>query len=187
MPLTKPSHSGSSTTIVTTSSGETRSASEPATKNVGDSWLELNSLDFPVYGWLWRWDGGKWLSPDFYWNYSLLGVSARFDSLIACNPSFNYFFKSISSNSLHGNQQDASTYWEYWLILLKSSNGFAPIFTENTIGHPPNIWNAKTTPIGILINSASSEVNLFDLIVQPKGYSTPVYAAIQLTYNLSRL
>jgi hypothetical protein len=148
--------------------------------------MELNSSDFPKYGWLWRWDGLRWLSPDFYLNYSITGVSSRFDSLIVCK-NFNYFFKSISSNSLHTSPQSEANYWEYWLIILKTGNGFSPVFTETTKNQGANVWTAKTTPIDIFIESVSSEVNLFDLILQPHGSVATVYAAIQLTYNLARL
>jgi hypothetical protein len=186
MPLFPPNYVVGSTSTAPSGTGFTRSQTEPATRAIGDLWMEVNSSDFPKYGWLWRWDGLRWLSPDLDLNYSLLNVTARFDSLIVCK-NFNYFFKSISSNSLHGYQQSDYNYWEYWLIILKTNNGFTPIFTEDTKNQNPQVWTPKTTPINIFIDKANSETNLFNLIVQPHSYTTYLFAAIQLTYNLSRL
>ena len=185
MPLSK---AATTTTTTTIGGGETRSQSEPTTRSKGDSWLELDGTNYPLYGWPWRWSGSSWLSPDFYFNYSFINLTNRFDSLIAVDGEFNYFFKRIKTNSLHNQLNNEAHYWEYWLILLTNSNGFAPIFKETTIGQTDTaIWHRKSSPINLPINIATSGTNQFNLITQPNGAPGYLYAGVQLVYNLSRL
>jgi hypothetical protein len=149
--------------------------------------MELNSSDFPKYGWLWRWDGLRWLSPDFELDYSINALGGRFDYFIHCNPTFNYYFKQINSNFVVNYPQSSSYHWKFDLLTI-STNGIAnTFFSDNTIDHPANAWARKNTPIGVFVDVAAVSTNIFYLIVQPNAGSSNLYAAIQLVYNLCRL
>ncbi len=188
MPITKAVHA-TTTTTTTTSGGETRSAIEPTTRNTGDTWLELDSSNFPKYGWLWRWSGVRWLSPDFDLNYSINNLPGRFDYFIHCNPSFNYYFKAMNSNSSVNYPQTSAYYWKFDLLSI-SPGGADPVvnlFNETTIGQSRNQWQRRNTPIGIFVDVGARATGYFNLIVQPNDGSSNIYAAIQLIYNLARL
>ncbi len=184
MPLFKASQSP---VAIGSSNGQTRSHTEPSIKSIGDTWLELNSSNFPLYGWLWRWDGGKWLSPDFEIDYSLNNLPARFDFFIHCNPLFNYYFKAINSNFVINYPQTTSYYWHFDLLTISTTGAANTFFTDNTIGNAANVWARKNTPINVLVDVAAISTNLFYLIVQPNAGSSNLFGAIQLVYNLARL
>jgi hypothetical protein len=191
MPLFPPNYVVGSTSTAPSGTGFTRSQTEPATatRAIGDLWMELNSSDFPKYGWLWHWDGSKWLSPDFELNYSINNLPGRFDYFIHCNPSFNYYFKAMNSNSSVNYPQTSAYYWKFDLLSI-SPGGADPVvnlFNETTIGQSRNQWQRRNTPIGIFVDVGARATGYFNLIVQPNDGSSNIYAAIQLIYNLARL
>jgi hypothetical protein len=165
---------------------ETRSEIEPTTKNIGDTWLELNSSNFPLYGWAWRWDGATWLSPDFQMDWSVNALYQRLDFFLHCNPAFNYYFKSLNSNSVTGQAQTSGNHWEFDLLSITAQSITSTIFVGTTTGNAAN-WTRRSDPIGVKFNVSSASTNLFYLIVQPHNSPGTLYAAIQLVYNLSRL
>ncbi len=186
MPLSKPHAGAGSTTTAPGASGFAHSQTEPATRAIGDLWMELNTSDFPKYGWLWRWDGLRWLSSDFELDYSVNNLGGRFDYFIHCNPAFNYLFKAINSNFVLGYASDSTYYWQFDLLTISTSGSANTFFSDNTIGKPANVWSRKNTPINMLIDVAATSTNLFYLLVQPHNYGGNLYAAIQLVYNLAR-
>lgn len=187
MPLFKASQSPA--TIVTTSSGETRSQTEPPIKSIGDTWLELNSSNFPVYGWAWRWDGSKWLSPDLELDYSINNLPGRFDYFIHCDPKFNYYFKTINSNSKVSYPQTTSYFWQFqlWRVSPYAGTYQTQFFDGTTIGQDQNEWRRRSTPLNVLVDVAATLTEFFNLIIQPNAGSSYISGAIQLIYNLSRL
>ena len=166
--------------------GETRSATEPATKAIGDLWLELSSLNVPLYGFAWRWDGSNWLSPEFHLDFSVNNLSARFDYFLHCNPAYNYFFKQINANSVTGQVQTSDHHWEFQVIALTRESAVSSIYMAETTGNAEK-WTRQIIPIFQRWEVLANDTNLFYLIVQPHNSPGALFAAIQLVYHFARI
>ena len=184
MPLSKARSAPTTTTIA---GSETRSATEPTTKNVGDSWLELNNENFPLYGWAWRWNGSMWLSPDLQLDYSI-NTGVQIDHFIHCNQKFNYYFKTLNSSTKVSYPQTPSYFWQIqlWRVTPFAGTYQVNFFDGTTIGQDQNEWRRRTTMIGFFVDAATTLTEVFTLIIKPNAGSSTINAAIQVVYNYAR-
>lgn len=166
---------------------ETHSATQPTSPNTGDLWLELDGSNYPLYGWNWRWNGTYWLSPDMTMESSFSNVSASSLAGFYCNPSFNYYFRSLNFTALTTTTQSTGNLWTISIDRRNATNVATVIGSATTNGNAANAEVRTPTSILTQVNTSSTGTIGFYLNAVPAGAAGSLYIGIQAIYNYARI
>lgn len=166
---------------------ETRSVSVPSSPSTGDLWLELDGSNYPKYGWLWRWNGTYWLSPDQTVDFSQSNVASGNYYYFHSNPAFNYFFKALNISSFATVLQTAANFFTFAVNRASSNNAISVIASTTTNGNASNTWVRKNISVNVHVNTSVTDANVFSLNTAMTGTAGDLYVVIQAVYNLARL
>lgn len=168
---------------------ETRSQTQPSSPSAGDVWLELDSSNYPKYGWTWRWNGTYWLSPDMTVEASMGGITVLTYKYFAANPNFNYWLKSFQVTTfLSGSAQVANNYWTILYYRSSVNNTSTNLVTYSTLANALNVWVRSTTALNYLVNTSSTGTFIFAVNASTQMGTTAItlYASCQVIYNYAR-
>lgn len=166
---------------------ETYSATVPTSPSTGDLWLELDGANYPLYGWFWRWNGTYWLSPDLVSDCAFPNISVASYYYPACNPGFNYYFKSLNLTAFTTVAQSAGNLWTVTLDRRTANNTGTVFSTVTTSGNISTTWSRNSANVSTHVNISTTSTYNFLLTIAPTGISGSLYAQIQVIFNYARI
>lgn len=160
----------------------TRSATEPSTKGVGDTWEEMDGSGNLRYGWAWWWDGAQWRSPDLYFPATLIGA---YDAIQPTIPVFKIYVKNVIAQIFVDAPQSASNYWTLQVESRAPNNEGTVLASTNTIATPSGQWAPLAFTANALIDTTQHTIIVVSSRVT--GSAGTAYIGVQAAYNIVRV